>query len=68
MIINRLIYSKRFIYFIFLIFDEELVLKSIFELLLIYVVIFFDVLIKIGKKKNMFKDVFNRINEDLKIF
>lgn len=68
MIINRLIYSKKFIYFIFLIFDEELVLKSIFELLLIYVVIFFDVLIKIGKKKNMFKDVFNRINEDLKIF
>lgn len=68
MIINRLIYSKRFIYFIFLIFDEESVLKSIFELLLIYVVIFFDVLIKIGKKKNMFKDVFNRINEDLKIF
>lgn len=68
MIINRLIYSKKFIYFIFLIFDEESVLKSIFELLLIYVVIFFDVLIKIGKKKNMFKDVFNRINEDLKIF
>lgn len=68
MIINRLIYRKKFIYFIFLIFDEELVLKSIFELLLIYVVIFFDVLIKIGKKKNMFKDVFNRINEDLKIF
>lgn len=68
MIINRLIYRKKFIYFIFLIFDEESVLKSIFELLLIYVVIFFDVLIKIGKKKNMFKDVFNRINEDLKIF
>lgn len=68
MIINRLIYSKKFIYFIFLIFDEESVLKSIFELLLIYVVIFFDVLIKIGKKKNIFKDVFNRINEDLKIF
>lgn len=68
MIINRLIYSKKFIYFIFLIFDEESVLKSIFESLLIYVVIFFDVLIKIGKKKNMFKDVFNRINEDLKIF
>lgn len=68
MIINRLIYSKKFIYFIFLIFDEESVLKSIFELLLIYVVIFFDVLIKIGKKKNMFKDVFNRINEELKIF
>lgn len=68
MIINRLIYSKKFIYFIFLIFDEESVLKSIFELLLIYVVIFFDVLIKIGKKKNMFKDVFIRINEDLMIF
>lgn len=68
MIINRLIYRKKFIYFIFLIFDEESVLKSIFESLLIYVVIFFDVLIKIGKKKNMFKDVFNRINEDLKIF
>lgn len=68
MTINRPTYSKKFIYLTPLIFDEEPVPKSILESLSIYAAIFFDVPIKIGKKKNMLKDVPNRINEDSKTF
>lgn len=57
MTINRPTYSKKFIYLTPLIFDEEPVPKSILESLSIYAAIFFDVPIKIGKKKNMLKDV-----------
>lgn len=68
MTINRPTYRKKFIYLTPLIFDEEPVPKSILESLSIYAAIFFDVPIKIGKKKNMLKDVPNRINEDSKTF
>lgn len=66
--INRPTSRKKIIYLTPLIFDEEPVPKSILESLSKYAAIFFDLPVKIGKKKNMLKDVPNRINEHSKTF
>lgn len=66
--INRPTFSRKTIYLTPLIFNEEPVPKTILQSLSKYAAIFFNLPIKIGKKKNMLKDVPNRINEESNTF
>nr|XP_022328287.1 archaemetzincin-2-like isoform X2 [Crassostrea virginica] len=61
--INRPGCHRKILYLIPLIFEEEPVPANILRSLSEYAAIFFGLPVKIGKKRNMFKDVPNRINE-----
>lgn len=65
---NRPFGRHRTIYLIPLVFEEEPVPKNILKPLSEYAAVFFDLPIKVGKQRNMKKDVPNRINEFTKNF